>query len=516
VLNKVRDTTFNALSHSELPFELLLEKLNIRSVHGRNPLFQFYLFSQAAFLQPRKVRDLTVRPMPTVGLGTPFELQMGIIERSEGVRLQLEYNADLFDRPTIERILLDFCTILRLLATKLDTRVDEIVLAPPLAGPHGPHPTLSPAATDPAGSSFSDEPQNETEKRLARIWQRLLGIESVGRHHNYFELGGTSLGAVRLFAEIQKECKVQLPLAALFEAQTIAELARLLNKDDSTTGWSSLVPIQTKGSRPPFFCVHGGGGNVLIYRALSNHLGMDQPFYGLQSQGLDGCQPLLTRVEDMAALYVRELQRVQPHGPYFLGGYCMGGTVALEMAQQLRARGEKIALLALFDTANWAEVLRNGFLEKTVYQTERLLFHLRNFGLLDYRRKVEFIKDKLNVLSSRKDVWRGWFTKRFGRQSEFALLARIWEINDQSILDYKPSFYAGTLTDFRPLQQYSQYHGAPMDWGKIVHKHEIVTLPVYPAGMLVEPFVQDLAQALRKSMDANIETPQGQRRASQP
>jgi thioesterase domain-containing protein len=305
-----------------------------------------------------------------------------------------------------------------------------------------------------------------------------------------------------------------LPLAALFEAQTIAELARLLAQDEFVAGWSSLVPIQTKGSRPPFFCIHGGGGNVLIYRALSHHLGADQPFYGLQSQGLDGRQPLLTRVEDMAALYIRELQRVQPHGPYFLGGYCMGGTVALEMAQQLLARGQQIALLALFDTANWAEIRRNGFLEKMVYQTERLLFHLRNFALLDYRRKIEFIKDKLNVLSSRKDVWRGWFTKSLGRQSEFALLARIWEINDQAILDYKPSFYPGTLTDFRPLHQYSQYRGAPMDWSKVARTHDIVTLPVFPAGMLVEPFVQDLAQALRKSMDANIADQPAQQRAS--
>lgn len=514
VLNKVRDTTFNALAHSELPFELLLEKLNVRSMHGRNPLFQFYLFSQAAFLQPRKVRDLKVTPMPTVGLGTPFELQMGIIERAEGVRLQLEYNADLFDRSTIERILLDFCSILRLLATKLDTRVDEIALSPSLGPANSLAAILPHPISDTDISISSDEPQNDIEKRLAIIWKRLLGIESVGCHQNYFDLGGTSLGAVRLFAEIQKEFKVQLPLAALFEAQTIAELSRLLVKDNSTTGWSSLVPIQTKGSRPPFFCVHGGGGNVLIYRALSTYLGDDQPFYGLQSQGLDGHRPLLTRVEDMAALYIRELQRVQPHGPYFLGGYCMGGTVALEMAQQLMARGEKIAALALFDTANWAAIRRNGFLEKMVYQTERLVFHLRNFGLLDYRRKVEFIKDKLNVLSSRKDVWRGWFTKRFGRHSEFALLARIWELNDQAILDYKPSFYAGTLTDFRPMRQYSQYRGAPMDWSKVVRTHEIVTLPVFPAGMLVEPFVQDLARALRKSMDANIDAPAAQLRAS--
>ena len=97
---------------------------------------------------------------------------------------------------------------------------------------------------------------------------------------------------------------------------------------------------------------------MLIYRALSKHLGAEQPFYGLQSQGLDGKRALLTRIEDMAELYVQEILRVQCHGPYFLGGYCMGGTVALEMAQRLTAKGEKVALLAMFDTVDWSKVRR--------------------------------------------------------------------------------------------------------------------------------------------------------------
>ena len=139
---------------------------------------------------------------------------------------------------------------------------------------------------------------------------------------NYFDLGGDSVLAVQLFAQIEKVFNVKLPLATLFEAPTIEELARILRSEVSTSGWSPLVAIQPSGSRPPFFCIHGAGGNVLIYRELSQNLGSDQPFYGLQSQGLDGSCPPLTRIEDMAALYVKAIRRQQPHGPYFVGGYC--------------------------------------------------------------------------------------------------------------------------------------------------------------------------------------------------
>jgi thioesterase domain-containing protein len=112
---------------------------------------------------------------------------------------------------------------------------------------------------------------------------------------------------------------------------------------------SPLVPIQTAGTAAPFFCVAGGGGSVLYYYALATYLGTDQPFYGLQAIGLDGeCEPL-TRVEDLAVAYLDEIQRIQPHGPYLLGGHCFGGLVAFEMAQQLRRRGEQIALLVIMD-----------------------------------------------------------------------------------------------------------------------------------------------------------------------
>src|SRR5205807_4621015 len=144
-----------------------------------------------------------------------------------------------------------------------------------------------------------------------------------------------------LFAQIEEQLGKRLPLATLFQAPTVAQLAGILKKENAPS-WSSLVSIQTLGSRLPFFCVHAVGGNVLEYYDLARHLGSDQPFYGLQSQGLDGKQAPLTRIEEMAAYYIKEIRKVQPEGPYAVGGRSFGGIVAFEMACQLHAQGQEV------------------------------------------------------------------------------------------------------------------------------------------------------------------------------
>ena len=154
-------------------------------------------------------------------------------------------------------------------------------------------------------------------RQLVRIWQQILGIESISLDQNYFDLGGDSSLAVQMFSQIEDIFKIKLPLATLYEAPTVDELARILRGEVSSSRWSPLVEIQPKGSRPPFFCIHPHGGNVLVYRELSRQLGSDQPFFGLQSRGLDGRQEPLARIEDMADLYLAEIRRVQSHGPYF-------------------------------------------------------------------------------------------------------------------------------------------------------------------------------------------------------
>jgi len=165
---------------------------------------------------------------------------------------------------------------------------------------------------------------------------------------NFFELGGHSLLAVRLLARIKQVCGQELPLAALFQAPTVAQLANLLRRQGWSQRWAALAPLQPHGSKPPLFWVHGDASNV----ALPRYLDPEQPLYALLHQSQDGSRAQYTRVEDIAAHYLEEMRTVQPTGPYYLGGYCFGGMIAFEIAQQLYRQGQRVALLVLLDPSS--------------------------------------------------------------------------------------------------------------------------------------------------------------------
>jgi phthiocerol/phenolphthiocerol synthesis type-I polyketide synthase E len=353
-------------------------------------------------------------------------------------------------------------------------------------------------------------PTGDIEKQLTAIWEELLGVEPIAPDQNYFDLGGDSSLAVHLFVQIEKTFNLKLPIFTLFEAPTIAELSQVLRRDSAPAGWSPLVAIQPDGARPPFFCMHGAGGNVLIYRELSKLLGDDQPFYGLQSQGLDGEAPPLTKIEDMAALYVKEIRRVRPSGPYLVGGYCLGGTIAYEVAQQLSAQGQEVSLLALFDTTDWSKIPRVNVWNTSYMAYEKFLFHIRNFFELDSKGRSDFLSEKIRAIRNRIPVWKGSLRSKFsgsanGAASESIVLANIWKTNDRACFEYKPEPYRGKLTNFRPMKQYSLFDQPAAKWDTLAAGgQEIVVLPVYPAGMLNEPFVRHLASAVGKSIDSAL------------
>lgn len=193
-------------------------------------------------------------------------------------------------------------------------------------------------------------PRDPFESQIARIWESVLGKKPIGLDEDFFELGGHSLLAVRLMHSLEQSLGKRLPITALLQAPTIEKLAALLRQKESAQEWSSLVPLRMSGDKAPFFCVHGIGGTVLRFRELARLMGSDQPFYGLQAQGLDGELPVQNRVEEMATHYVEEIQSAGFDGPFYLGGYSFGGMVALEMAHRLRADGYEVPLVILLDT----------------------------------------------------------------------------------------------------------------------------------------------------------------------
>jgi acyl transferase domain-containing protein/thioesterase domain-containing protein/acyl carrier protein len=235
------------------------------------------------------------------------------------------------------------------------------------------------AAASPPRSTA--KPEGEVESVLAEWWQELLGVEKVGPEDDFFDLGGHSLIGVRLFAKIKKTYQVDLDLAALFEARTLRQLADVIRKAKRPTSveakaWSALVPIQPNGSRIPFFCVHALGPSLLFYRQLATYLGSDQPFYALQSPLVSQAQTREPSLEELASIYIKELQTFFPEGPYVLGGASLGGLIALEMSQQLCAHGEQPGLLILLDAA----VPRSDFHVAAKAQISRHWQNFRNQG----------------------------------------------------------------------------------------------------------------------------------------
>jgi thioesterase domain-containing protein/acyl carrier protein len=189
------------------------------------------------------------------------------------------------------------------------------------------------------------------EQRVAAIFSQVLGVDPVSIHDDFFALGGHSLDGMRLMALLQREFATTLPLTTLFEATTVAELAALLGGDseEETESESVLVAIQPEGSRPPFYCVHPLDGEVLGYRHLARYLGPEQPLYGLQVPALESAAEDSPSIEAMAARYLEAVRSIQPEGPYFLGGWSFGCSVAYEMAQALLRDGQAVALLVLLD-----------------------------------------------------------------------------------------------------------------------------------------------------------------------
>ncbi|HJU81942.1 MAG TPA: thioesterase domain-containing protein [Acidimicrobiia bacterium] len=191
-------------------------------------------------------------------------------------------------------------------------------------------------------------PRNDLERKLAEIWQRALRQESIGIGDSFFDLGGSSIQAYEIMGEIARELGVELSVTDFLEAPTIEGQAAVIN-DPSTEPAGILVPFREGGQKPPWFCVHGRGGGVMFLRDLAPHLDPDRGIYGIQPFGQNGELPPLRPVEEMAALYLDEVQALQPSGPYYLGGSCFGGLVAREMGRILEERGEEVALLLLID-----------------------------------------------------------------------------------------------------------------------------------------------------------------------
>ncbi len=193
-------------------------------------------------------------------------------------------------------------------------------------------------------------PRTAMEADLVKIWEEVLAVSPIGVEDDFFELGGQSLAAIQVMTRIAHKFGQRLPLAALFEGATVSHLAEKLGSTNAT--WTPLVtiraPKEAQSEGAACFFVHPAGGNVLCYRGLAEKMG--RPFYGLEAAGLSNTQLPIDDMEQMAALYLQAIRKVQPHGPYLLGGWSSGGMIAFELARQLEQHGETVERILMLDT----------------------------------------------------------------------------------------------------------------------------------------------------------------------
>ena len=394
-----------------------------------------------------------------------------------------------------------------------------------------------------------EEPHDAIERFLCDVWTDLLGLETVGVTDDFFDLGGHSLIAVRLFSRIKSKYRVEFGLAVLFEAPTIAKCAARIRRELELRGipdvdvaeapgpgasssapaapfpvTECLVPIRPGGTRRPLFLMPGWGGNVVGFHSLARQLDSDQPVIGLQSRGLDGRHAPFGTMQEIAAHFIAQMKLVQPAGPYLMAGYSFGGMVGYEVSQQLRAAGETVGLLALFDTmledvylgasTRWSRWWsRLGFLRR------RVMFH--GDALLTARRgpRLEYVRRAYATMRRRMES-RSW--QRENKLQEVlerlesgvamdlpAAYRAVKESNLLAIQQYRPRPYPGDVVLFYALDRgLAGQHDSVANWRLLVGNGLTVHyVPGDHLTMFHEPhsrvFMAKFVEVLRAASDAS-------------
>ncbi|MFD4371313.1 amino acid adenylation domain-containing protein [Streptomyces sp. NPDC058486] len=356
-------------------------------------------------------------------------------------------------------------------------------------------------APEPSRAGEFTAPRTETERAVARVWAGLLGTDRIGVHDSFFDLGGTSLDLTRLRAEIRRAFGVELGVRDLYSAPTVEMTAMLLDPSRQQRPQSSpLVPIKPTGGRPPLFLVHAVGGSVVPYLPLARLVDPEQPLYGLEDPGLDG-GPVTTSLTTLAERYVDAIRAVQPHGPYHLGGWSLGGMVAAEMAGRLTAAGEEVALVVMLDTGMPPylgdetpdrAVLLGGFVHDLAGLSGAPAPGYDETALrgLSPDRQDEALLDLLERAALVPE----------GIREDMRDRIRVFEANTRALLRHRPGPVDGRLVLLSARQQPRRPKTRP--WRLLARAgFELHTVPGDHHTMMQQPHLTTLAQSLQSVLD---------------
>jgi acyl transferase domain-containing protein/thioesterase domain-containing protein len=385
-----------------------------------------------------------------------------------------------------------------------DTPTAVVAIPQPLEAAEGSAPAPSPEK--PAAAPASAAGAESIESTLAGWWQDLLGVDQVNSDDDFFALGGHSLIGVRLLAKIKKTFHVDLELAVLFEARTLGQLAEVIRKAGAPASseqrtWSALVPIQPNGTRIPLFCIHALGGDVLFYEQLAKALAPSQPFYAFQSPLVADPDRRDLTIEEMAALYIKEMRAFFPQGPYLLGAASYGGFVLYEMARQLQEQGVNPAMVIMFDVRVPASARHFG----TRVKLAKFWRNIREGGARYLRKKIsEKSEHYWSQFMEHAVLPAGVYVYKMMGRPLSPTLRFHWVSKGHwyalSRYTFKP--FPGKVTLVRATDQGPEVLGRSEDltfgWGDLAQGGvEIIDVPTKHIFMLFEPYVATFAETLK-------------------
>jgi thioesterase domain-containing protein/non-ribosomal peptide synthetase component F len=496
VIVRARDVTYEALGNAEYPFELLLDQIEARAIGGRNPLFQFYFLYQTAFLRQQRTAELEVAPIPSLGVGTTFELQLALIERDGSVTVHLDYNPSLLDAASARGVLAYFTYVIDILLTDPSQRLSALA-----------EPDVSPSArakkTVAEAHPVYAPPRSDLERHLVRLWERILKHAPIGIHDDFFYLGGQSILAARLIAAIEKELGIRTSISVLAYARTVADLGRAIGGREPNPH-PLVVPLRRGESRAPLFLVHCGGGHLLRYQSFVEALPAgDRAIYGITAPPLDEIGDATT-VEQLARRYVAEMRAVQPSGPYRVAGHSFGGLVAYAMAVELIRQGEVVDMVGIFDTAAPSYYRALPFGEKMRMRAVHLVEVAIGYAKLLITGQFGRLRERLADSASNYARKLKWHLRKLagGRPSEAQrdiedYLSEFTHIGRR----YTPPKLAAGIVLFHATERGWEYRANPtLGWEQVVEDGIAVRyVPGTHESIMLSPNVESLARSFRQA-----------------
>jgi thioesterase domain-containing protein/acyl carrier protein len=487
----------DAATHQDVPFHTIASLPELASARMTRCLFAVQKMPGLMLELPGvKVR---YRDVPN---GTAnFDLALFLEETDGKIEVLLDHKTAVLDTAAVTSLQERFFETLALVAAQPTLRLSELPQQP--RAQHDP-------VTSPIGSVW---PRDLLESRMVDIWRAMFPGADVNEDSHFFELGGDSLRAARLFALIEKEFGHQLPLAALIDASTPRQLIAKIRKTDWAAPWISLIAIKSTGTRPPLFCVHGGGGNVLAFKFIGDCLEADQPLYSLQARGLKRGEDPQTTVEEMAEHYVESVRQFFPRGPYLLAGHSLGAAVAIEMAQRFVAAGDRVAFVGLFDhpgprlRISWTDWLRYQAAHVSRLPAgDRVGYLLRGFAIRTHLRGLSRrVSSSLKRISSQRQGKATVATKPPAAVKPAPTRSRpdLFENSLRAMLAYEVRPYPGRLTLFRARYGSPRIHADPFGgWEGVARDGlDLVEVPGSHTGMLEQPHVKALGKAVSECIE---------------